>query len=58
LLENGADIRHIQEMLGHAQLSTTQMYAHVSIRRLKLVHETAHPAAKLRARPADRGDES
>lgn len=53
LLENGADIRHIQEMLGHAQLSTTQMYAHVSIRRLKVVHEAAHPAAKLKARPAE-----
>ena len=46
MLENGADIRHIQEMLGHAELSTTQIYTQVSIRRLKAVHAVTHPASK------------
>ena len=44
MLENGADIRFIQEMLGHADLSTTQIYAQVSIRQLKQVHTLTHPA--------------
>ncbi len=47
LLDAGADIRAIQEMLGHVQLNTTQIYTQVSIQRLKLVHDTCHPAAKL-----------
>ena len=44
LLENGADIRVIQALLGHAELNTTQIYAQVSIRLLKAVHSAAHPA--------------
>jgi len=44
MLENGADIRHIQEILGHADLSTTQVYTHLSIGRLKEVHQRTHPA--------------
>ena len=47
MLENGADIRFIQEMLGHAELSTTQIYTQVSIRRLKAIHAATHPGAKL-----------
>lgn len=47
MLENGADIRYIQEMLGHVQLSTTQVYTQVSIRRLKAVHALTHPGATL-----------
>jgi len=43
MLENGADIRHFQEMLGHAELSTTQIYTQVSIRRLKAVHAVTYP---------------
>ena len=43
MLENGADIRFIQEMLGHAELSTTQIYTRVSIRKLKEIHEKTHP---------------
>ncbi len=44
MLENGADIRYIQALLGHAQLSTTQIYTRVSISALKAVHEATHPA--------------
>jgi integrase/recombinase XerD len=40
----GADIRDLQEILGHAQLSTTEIYTHVSIERLKAVHAQTHPA--------------
>jgi integrase/recombinase XerD len=50
MLEHGADIRVIQEILGHARLTTTQLYTRVSIRLLKAVHTATHPAATL-ARP-------
>ena len=43
MLENGADIRYIQAMLGHAELSTTQIYTQVSIRKLKEIHTATHP---------------
>ena len=47
MLENGADIRFIQQMLGHAELTTTQIYTQVSIRKLKEIHTATHPGAKL-----------
>jgi len=48
MLENGADIRYIQVILGHEKLDTTQIYTRVSIARLKEVHERIHPARDKR----------
>lgn len=48
MLEGGADVRFIQEMLGHANLQTTQIYTRVSIQKLKAIHDATHPGAKLK----------
>jgi integrase/recombinase XerD len=50
MLENGADIRFIQAILGHAQLTTTEIYTHVSIVKLKEVHALTHPAERSSVR--------
>ncbi len=53
MLEGGADIRYVAEMLGHARLETTQRYTRVSIDRLRAVHAVSHPAAGLDVAMAD-----
>jgi integrase/recombinase XerD len=50
MLENGADIRYIQALLGHASVATTEIYTHVSIDKLQQIHAATHPAGTLRRR--------
>ena len=50
MLENGADVRFIQAMLGHVSLETTQIYTQVSIRKLKDIHTATHPARMARTK--------
>jgi integrase/recombinase XerD len=61
MLEGGADIRYIQQMLGHADLSTTEIYTHVAIRKLQQIHAATHPGAllekKITAATSDAHDE-
>lgn len=53
MLEGGADIRYIQQMLGHAKLETTNIYTHVSIRKLQEIYMATHPGAKLERKTPD-----
>lgn len=50
MLEGGADIRYIQEMLGHTNIETTKVYTRVAINQLKAIHTAVHPAARLKRR--------
>ena len=54
MLENGADIRFIQAMLGHANLETTQIYTQVSMTKLKEIHSATHPARLERLKGVDK----
>ncbi|GIS62609.1 MAG: hypothetical protein CM1200mP2_48340 [Planctomycetaceae bacterium] len=53
MLDGGADLRSVQELLGHKSLTTTQIYTHVSTRRLRETYERAHPHAQ-RSSPSHR----
>ena len=50
MLDHGADIRVVQELLGHASITTTQVYTKVSADRLREVYESAHPRARASRR--------
>ena len=56
MMENGADLRSIQTLLGHASLNTTQIYAHVTLDRLRAVHDAMHPAKPDQASLPSRAD--
>jgi integrase/recombinase XerD len=57
MLENGADIRYIQALLGHANLATTEVYTHVAIDKLQQIHAATHPARLTRTKPLPPVDE-
>lgn len=57
MLKGGADTRYIQQMLGHENLASTQLYTQVSIKKLKDIHTATHPGAKLERKEHHQGDD-
>ena len=56
MLDNGADLRFIQELLGHSDPKTTQIYTQVSIRKLQQIHAATHPGARRKGGAQDGGE--
>jgi integrase/recombinase XerD len=50
MLKNGAPVRHLQQMLGHASLESTQIYTHVTINDLKNIHAKFHPSEQIKSK--------
>ena len=56
LLESSGDLRAVQEMLGHANLSTTQVYTHLDFQHLSKVYDAAHPRARKKSSSLDQAE--
>jgi integrase/recombinase XerD len=57
MLEGGANLRYIQQMLGHSDLNSTEIYTHVAIRKLQQIHAATHPGATLERKATNQDDE-